>query len=60
MTQHDILRSCNLDSAREQVALGALEHVLSNTADTAKGSTRRLHSDPCSKFQLSIQFNQSG
>ena len=60
MTQHDITRGSYFDSARELVALEPLKHVLPSTADTAKASTRRLHSDPCSQFKVSVQFNQSG
>lgn len=60
MTEHGISRGSNFDSARELVALEPLKHVLSGTADTAKASTRRLHSYPCSHFKVSIQFNQSG
>lgn len=60
MTLHDISRGSNFDSTRELVALEPLKHVFPNTADTAKTSTRRLHSDPCSQFKVSVQFNQSG
>ena len=60
MTQHDISRGSNFDSARELLALAPLKHVLPSTADTTKASTRRLHSDPCSQFKVSVQFNQSG
>ena len=60
MTQHDISRGSNFDSARELVALDPLKHVLPSTADTAKASTRRLHSDPCSQLKVPVQFIRSG
>ena len=59
MTQNDIPRGSNFDSARELVAVEPPKHVLPSAADTAKAFTRRLHSDTCSQFKVSAQSNQS-